>query len=103
MPQNTNCVTDLTFPCCTRTDELDCLTEIVAQCGCPVYPTWELFQETLDNATIITNLETDGNYTSVELLDKATEAQVLAVTGIGPASLAELQAAMGVYNLQINP
>jgi len=98
-----DCVLDLTYPCCTRTEELDCLTDIFADCGCPVYPTWELFQETLDNATIIGHLETDGTYVSVESLDNATEAEVDAVPNIGPASIAELQSAMAVYNVQINP
>jgi len=88
--------------CLPDCDVVTCLTDAIACTGCSVIPQFSLFESTLSNPTIIANLA-GGGYISVEQLIQATTAELDAVPGIGPASIALIQAALAVYNLETLP
>lgn len=99
----TDCEIDLST-CGLQGEEFDCLVNTIAQnCKCPVLPTWEQFQATLNNPGIIANLEADGNYITVKAITRATAVEIDAVPGIGPVSVAAIETALEYYNLELTP
>lgn len=95
-----DCTIDLSCLTCGDSPYLTCVTNALATCGCQVFPTWELFQEVLNNPAIIANLEADGNFVTVPKLSNATAAEVEAVPGIGPAAITALTIALAEFNLE---
>lgn len=86
--------------CSPNCEKVQCLVNAVACTGCAVIPPWEQFELDL-NPTIVSNLEADGNYDSVPELIRATEVEIDAVPGIGPASITIIRDALAKYNLTL--